>query len=431
MKKKITALVCLLSGLIPAGSAGVIFAAETHTITWAECVSNAEINNPDIVSARESIMQKEADWGIARAPMLPQISASAGADKAYTVTEGASRNGKNYTYGISAKQLIFDGFKTWYDLKSADVKTETQRYAYIAASATVRLNLRTAFVDLIKAQEMMTLAKDIESRRKHIMDLVKIRYDSGSENRGSYYAAKADYAQAQADTTAATRDLAAARRKLLTLMGNDADDEIVVTEKLELTERYTDQPDLYALADKNPLVKKAVSTKDAAAYDAKSSLLAYSPKLYGTASAERSGSSIPLSQTNYIIGLQMTAPLFTGGDTWYANKKAESVLRQSESDIKSARETAIRTLTTSWNSLKSGIENVDVQNQYLGAAKERSTIGEAKYSIGLLTFDNWTIIEDGLVSARKSYLEACAAALRAEATWIQSIGGSLENETKN
>jgi len=68
-----------------------------------------------------------------------------------------------------------------------------------------------------------------------------------------------------------------------------------------------------------------------------------------------------------------------------------------------------------------------VQNQYLGAAKERSTIGEAKYSIGLLSFDNWTIIENSLVSARKSYLEACAAVLRAEATWLQSIGGTLEN----
>jgi hypothetical protein len=62
---------------------------------------------------------------------------------------------------------------------------------------------------------------------------------------------------------------------------------------------------------------------------------------------------------------------------------------------------------------------------------ERSKIGEAQYLIGSLSFDNWTILESNLVSAKKSYLEAGAEVLRAEATWIQSIGGALENETQN
>jgi hypothetical protein len=53
-----------------------------------------------------------------------------------------------------------------------------------------------------------------------------------------------------------------------------------------------------------------------------------------------------------------------------------------------------------------------------------------QYSIGTLSFDNWTIIENNLAAARKSYINAFASAMTAEAAWIQSKGGTLENEKK-
>jgi hypothetical protein len=53
-----------------------------------------------------------------------------------------------------------------------------------------------------------------------------------------------------------------------------------------------------------------------------------------------------------------------------------------------------------------------------------------QYSIGTLSFDNWTIIENSRANAEKSYIEACASALTAEAQWINASGGTLENESK-
>ncbi len=58
--------------------------------------------------------------------------------------------------------------------------------------------------------------------------------------------------------------------------------------------------------------------------------------------------------------------------------------------------------------------------------EERATISEAQYSSGLISFDNWIIIEDDLVMAKKSYLEVQANALLAEANWIQAKGGTIE-----
>ena len=71
---------------------------------------------------------------------------------------------------------------------------------------------------------------------------------------------------------------------------------------------------------------------------------------------------------------------------------------------------------------------MDVQKLNLTATEERSKISQAQYSIGLISFDNWTIIEDNLVTAKSAYLNAESAALLAEANWIQAKGETIEYE---
>jgi outer membrane protein TolC len=69
---------------------------------------------------------------------------------------------------------------------------------------------------------------------------------------------------------------------------------------------------------------------------------------------------------------------------------------------------------------------VAVQEKFFIAAEERAKIAGAEYANGLIDFDDWIIIEDNVVGAKKSYLNAQADALVAEARWIQAKGGILE-----
>jgi outer membrane protein TolC len=76
--------------------------------------------------------------------------------------------------------------------------------------------------------------------------------------------------------------------------------------------------------------------------------------------------------------------------------------------------------------LQDAIETVEVQKKQLDAAEERAKIAEAEYATGFISYDNWTIIEDNLVSAKTRYLDAEANALFAEANWVQAKGEVLE-----
>jgi outer membrane protein TolC len=101
-------------------------------------------------------------------------------------------------------------------------------------------------------------------------------------------------------------------------------------------------------------------------------------------------------------------------------------LSQAQADERSNRDGVTLTLEQSWTNWQNAIDTASVQKEALQAAEEREKIARVEYTNGLITFDNWTIIEDALVQAQKTLLAAQANAFIAEAQWIQAQGGTLE-----
>jgi len=423
----------LITALIfPCVISGEVFADEGKVLTWQQCVKTAELNNPDIISAREKILQYAAESKIVRSDLLPQVTASFSGSRSRAETDYSGwATSKNYYYGLSAKQLVFDGFTSLYDLESADADLKTAKLEYRVTSASIRCNLRKAWIDYMKSEKMLKISSEIHKRRKHVYELVKLRYNAGKEHIGSLHSTKADLMQSEADTAEAERDLALAKTTLCHLMGSDDTAVFSIEGELEVASEYESEPDFTILASRNPSVLKAASAKDSAYYSLRSAKLDYSPKLYGNAGIGRSGETLDTMNGEWSIGFEITAPLFEGGKTYYTVSKASASYRQSRADLKSAENTASASLRESWNALKNGLDSVKVEKASLTASEERSSIGEMQYSIGTLSFDNWTIIENNLASAKKAYINACATALTAEAGWIEAKGGTLEDENKN
>ena len=126
--------------------------------------------------------------------------------------------------------------------------------------------------------------------------------------------------------------------------------------------------------------------------------------------------------------MRVSLPLFEGGSRLARIAQAQSVYRQLGQEGRSTKDQIVLALAQTWNDLQDTIENVKVQKDLLNAAIERAKIAEEQYSVGLIAFDNWTIIEDDLVRNKKSFLDVEANALLAEANWIQAKGGTLEYE---
>ena len=66
-----------------------------------------------------------------------------------------------------------------------------------------------------------------------------------------------------------------------------------------------------------------------------------------------------------------------------------------------------------------------VDQTFVEAARVRAEIGRSKYNTGLLSFEEWEIIESDLVTREKAALASQNNRVSAEATWEQSQGRGL------
>jgi outer membrane protein TolC len=393
-----------------------------EALTWEECVQEAKKSHPDLISAEAVVNQARANKIIATSNILPQVSTELRQSTSKTGTERSD----TYSYGVTAQQLLFDGLKTPYDIAAAAKNVKSAEYNYKVASADIRLRLRTAFIELLKAQKFVTITEDIAVRRKQNADLVQLLYDGGREHKGSLLTAQANLAQAEFEVTQAQRTITVAQRQLSKELGRTEIKPIQVIGNFEDINAKQERPNFEAVAASNSSLESMVAKKEAAKLSLKSTKADFFPQVYANAQAGRSDSYWPPDNDEWSVGVTLTFPLFEGGRRWAEVSKARAVLNQTEADEKSNRDSVILTLEETWTNWQNAIDNVVVQKKFLQATEERAKIAQSQYSNGLISFDNWTIIEDDLVRTQKSFLDAQANAFLAEAQWIQAQGGTLD-----
>nr|MBU1328018.1 TolC family protein [Candidatus Omnitrophota bacterium] len=394
-----------------------------ETLTWDGCLYEAKKNHPDLISAEEKIKQEEAAKTITGSVFYPQLDASADWSRTKTTTQKDS-----YSYGVTGTQLIYNGSKTVNDLKAASETIKASQYNYKFTSSEVRYRLRSAFINLLKAQELLNITQDIAKIRRDNLILITLRYEAGIEHKGALLTAEANLTQAEFEITQAKRELEVYQRGLLKEMGRLEFSPVQVKGVFKVRDSARKKPDFETLVKNNPLLGKLNAETNAASFGIKSKEADFFPKISVSSGADRTGAHFPPDQDQWDIGLGLSIPIFEGGLRTAEVKKAKASYNQAHSDERSQKDSLTLALEQAWADFQNAIDTVDVQKKFLKAAEERAKIAEGQYSLGLIQFDNWTIIEDSLVQAKKTFLNAEANAMLAEAGWIEAKGETLEYE---
>ncbi len=399
--------------------------AADEVLSWADCLREAARNHPDLVTAKEAVVQQESAGVIAGSGRWPQASANLNGSSAWSSRTGA---GNSYGYGVSGSQLIFDGFKTANTVLASKENITVAREEYRFTSVDVRYRLRSAFVNLLKTQELQVLTRDIYKIRKSNLDLIELRYKAGMEHKGALLTARANVSQAQMTIDQAVRGLESARQQLIKELGWIGHPGISVGGALDAGVVDVQPPDLASLAANSPSLQKISAQRRAAEFSLKANQGDFWPAVSLTGGVSRSDTRWPAENQGSTAGVQVSWPLLEGGARLARLNQAKSAYRQLGEQERSIKDGIILALEQAWNGYRDAVDNVGVQKDFLAAAEERAKIARQQYTVGLVTFDNWTIIEDDLVKNKHSFLDAQAQALQAEAAWIQAKGETLEYE---
>lgn len=410
----------LLVGLLAAGPAQ----AEEKILTWEDCVREAVANHPDLAAQSEAVKQAGSSLQISLGAMLPQVSGGLSFNNSWDENLSPSRR---WNASLSVQQLLFDGLQSLRGYQKAEAALAAARYAYAETEAGVRLRLRQAYVELLRSQILVGLTKDIAQRRKKNLDLVQMRYEAGREHRGSLLQAQAQYARAQANQSQAERALELAQYGLLQQLGRGTYEPLRAGGALEAPAAMDAAArDYEALIQKHPGYLALAAQAENARLSAAGAAGEWYPTLSASGSIGRSGPEWWPEEPSLSAGLSLSWPIFTGLRRWAGVDKAQAAWRQAQASLTRGANTLRVDLVSAWNDLHQALEDEAVQAKFLAAAEERARIAQAEYTTGLIGFDNWTIIEDDLVSAKQSALNAQARSQNAKAAWVQAQGGGFD-----
>jgi outer membrane protein TolC len=306
--------------------------------------------------------------------------------------------------------------------EQAQWRTRNSYWSYVNTKSSISLSLKDAFSNLMYAQESVTLAQSILERRESNYKLVSVRYENGRENKGSVLLAEAYFEQAQLDVTRSGDGLAVAQTRLKSLMNKDHLDGIDVSGEVPLEKLQFEGKEIPDLAVETPTYNQAMAVEMAAQEDISIARSAFLPSLDLSGNVIRQGQSYFPERERWAVALTLTIPIFDGFRDQGLSKGAVLSKYAAEGKKKSTLLDLLPRLRDAQNLAKQSDLKLNIDDKFRKASGTRAEIARAKYNNGLITFEDWDIIENELIQRQTSYLLSKKDRVVKYATWENLLG---------
>ena len=400
-------------------SANLIFAEDA--MTWSQCYERMIENNLDLSIARLRLKEAEAALKSQQSVYYPDVSARASRTVGESRTGGQGRDGtESLSASVSASYTLFSGFGN----RARVTRSEAELYAEMAnfdqTWSNVEFELRRFFSDQLYTQELLELLKSIAARRADNVRLVRMRYESGREKKGSVLLNESQLKEALYNVEETQRALELARRQLAALMKQTEFPPFMVDGSLRVEEPPTGVS-LNDLARQTPSYRSAEARLKAAEQGFIITRSERFPLIIATASLTGSGEN-DIRNDNWQTGIAVSLPLFTGG------RLSQNIIisgLQREQFRLNAERTMLDLMTdlqSALNRYRDRYAAMSVRQAQLEAAEMRAEVARVQYQQGFISFQDWDTIENALITSQRNRLASFRDADQAEAAWWNTMG---------
>jgi len=396
--------------------------AAEPALTWEDCARELIAANPELRAAREDVEKSRTDVRMSYAPFLPQINANAGADKSNTELDTGYQDSTTYNMNLTASQSLFSGFRDQATLRRYQALLTAAEMNFQRVKAALSFNLNQGFAQLMYAQDFLQVANSIAARRKENVNLVEMRFEAGRENKGSFLHNKAYYRQALFDITQAERGIKVAQQQMAAAMGRLDAGGMTITGRWDIS-TTPEPPDYRELSKTTPDYREATARVRASHEGVRIAASDFYPDWSVSAMVGRQDddSLIPDNE-KWRVGTTLSYPLFAGGQHYHSLRKAQAERRATQDRLANIDNQMVAGLEEKFTTWQDAAERTGVQAEFLHAAEVRAEIARKQYQNGLLSFEDWDLIENDLINKQKAMLFSQRDALLARAGWEKAVG---------
>lgn len=401
-----------------------LIALPSYAQSLEQAIATALATNPNIQSTyNEFISQKETSRA-STGKYLPSVDLEAGVGyEDYDNSQGTQGDFNPRYAQISIRQLLWDGSSTYNDIKRTKSEAESERYQLLADAQDMALSTVEAYIDVIQAQEVVTLSQANHDVHMRIYSDIKRRTDSGLSSTADLIQVEGRVANANNNLLSAQSNLNDKITAFVKIVGAYPKD--LKKPMVDTTYMATSLNDALEKAKaNNPTMYLAYHDVEAAQYQYEQTKGTMLPT-FTVEGSQKYGDELDGSEgdTDELkVMLKMNYNLYNGGSDAAKSRSAASQINKA----KNIRDNAYRLLEESTRLSWSAKELAESQEQFLeqhvDASAKTIIAYEKQYKIGKRTLLDLLNTENELFEARKAYLAAHYSGLVAEYRLLNSTG---------
>ena len=407
-------------------------------ISLADALRLAHENNVQNITAGNQIRTQNNTVRSTKAQLYPSLTATAGQGKSAGQRVGPNNQlidfvpAWSYSSGLSANMTLFDGGKTFADVRAAKANVSALEASQINTDFNVALQVKQAYNSVLAARESESAFRAQLATAQQQLAVSIARVNAGAANVSDSLRNVVAVGQAQLNVLSAQNTARTQSALLTRLVGTPY---FVTAQATDSTTDHSlapiDSVAIMGLALSGPSVRSAEANVSAAAAQERSAKSGYFPSLSASASYGGSGTkavyglnSNPYPYTR-AINFNASFPIFNRFQRENAISNAQISRENAEAQVRDARLTAQQNIVTAIASLRNAEETMRVQQTNVRASEEDLRVNQQRYALGAGTLLDVLTSQSTLVSARQQLINARLNYRNARAQIEAAIGRDL------
>jgi multidrug efflux system outer membrane protein len=392
-------------------------------------------NNRDLRIAAGRVQEARAQFGIARADLLPTLNAMGSGNVTRTSSDltgtGAPLTSQRFDLAVSSVSYEIDFWGRVANLNESArmsylASEESRRSVYLSLISDVALS----YLSLLQYKELMAGEQSNVALREHSLLLIEKGLKAGAANDFEYQQARSLFESAQATLASYDYQFTVARNRLNFLLGNAPFD-------LKLGARLDQQGLDTALAAGlpsevlllRPDVMAAEQRLRATHANIAAARAAFYPKVMLTASLGLASQGLAglFSGGAWAFQPLITMPLFDGGRTAAGVELAQARKVIAVAEYERAIQLAFREVADLLTSRKSLARQVESARITIAAQARRLEIAQGRYEAGVSSYLDVLEAQRELIGVQQMGVQLRRAQLESNVQLYKALGGGSES----
>ncbi len=414
---------------------------KAEELTIEKAIQMALENNKDILVAREEIKRADARVKEAWSSALPSVNVLADYSRNFKQTFFYVNGGDfgrfsftfNNEYRLNAvlNQTIYSFGKVGTALKIARDYEKFSSAQFTNQKQQIITMVKRAFYGALLKKHIYQVSKDSEQSARENYQNTKQRYESGTVSEFDLLQAEVRWQNAIPDTIQARNEWHLALNNLksmlslplensITLVG-EFSENLLVTPEESYEQVLQQRPDYQMMRWEMAMRKKNISLQFAQHFPSLNGSFTYS---YSALSDQF---KLENTNDNYVLGVSLSVPIFSGGFTTAQVQQARVDYNQSAIRLKKQEEQIRIELENVRLRLKEAQQRILAAKKNVSTAQRAYEIAEVRNKSGLATQLELKDSRVFLDQARLSYYRALFDELNAYFDWQLITGQQAEN----